>query len=511
MNQSKRNFEARQQQIDTRLDRTWQPLREQPVLEGGNVRYEVSGRIEATKCGGLGMIQQVVEASGVGQAIDRDLHLLKRHLPYHESDHVLVQAHNLLLGGGCLENLTSLRRNTVFLDAIGARRIPDSTTAGDFLRRFEEEDVITLMNAINRARSNVWRAQPKSDRELAVIDVDGTQVETLGECKERMDIDYKGRWGFMPLVVSLANSQEPLFLVNRPGNRPSHDGAAHWMNQAVHWAREGAGFDRVRLRGDTDFALTTNFDGWSDDNVEFVFGMDANPSFVRRARELEPEDGEELADGPWERMERPRPKPKTRRKRPEKVKRTVVRERGFQDLTLEQEHVAELPYTPSKAKKTYRLIVLRKQIQVTKGQLRLDDEIRYYFYVTNIPAEEMSAAEVVRESNARCHQENLIKELKNGVQAMRLPVREFYGNWAYMVIGALAWNLKAWAGLLLPKSLNARELLRMEFSQFLHHVMQSAVQILKRSRQLIFRLLEVNDWTELLMEGTHRLKRGCLA
>lgn len=501
MKKSKENLDARQRRTDERLDRSWQPQREEPIFESGNIRYEVSGRVDGTSCGGLGMIQVVVESSGLRQAIDQRVQVLKRHLPYHESDHVLAQAYNLLVGGVCLEDLTELRRDTAFLDAIGARRIPDSTTAGDFLRRFSEADIRAMMDAINQARSSVWQAQPKSERDLAVIDVDGTQVETLGECKERMDVNYKGQWGFMPLIVSLANSQEPLFLVNRPGNRPSHEGAADWLDEAARWAREEAGFDRVRLRGDTDFSLTTNFDRWTNEEIEFVFGMDANPSFVQRARQLD--------EGDWEPLDRP--EPKVRRKRPKKVKQEVVKRREFRDMTLEEEHVAELEYKPSKAKGTYRLVVLRKQIRVTQGQLRLEDEIRYFFYVTNISPDVLTPAAVVRESNARCHQENLIEQLKNGVQAMRLPVKEFHGNWAYMVIAALAWNLKAWSGLLLSESLGARKLLKMEFRRFLNELMKTPVQILNRSRQLIFRLLGVNRWTELLLEGTHQLKRRCLA
>lgn len=501
MKKSKENLDARQRQIENRLDRSWQPQRAEPVLETGNICYEVSGRMEGTTCGGMGMIQTVVEASGLSQAIDRNLHLLKRHLPYHESDHVLCQVYNLLTGGSCLEDLASLRRDTAFLDALGARRIPDSTTAGDFLRRFSEaDDVVSLMTGINEARSSVWRAQPKSERQLAVIDVDGTQVETHGECKEKMDIDYKGRWGFMPLVVSLANTQEPLFLVNRAGNRPSHDGAAEWLDKAARWAREGAGFERVRFRGDTDFSLTSNFDRWTEEGIEFVFGMDAHPSFVRRAQELE--------DDQWEPLERP--KPKARRKRPEKVKKTVVEKREFRHLALEEEHVAEIEYTPSKASGIYRLVVLRKRIRVTQGQLRLEDDIRYFFYVTNVDGEDMARSAVVRDSNARCHQENLIEQLKNGVQAMRLPVKEFHGNWAYMVIAALAWSLKTWSGLLLPSSLGAHAILKMEFRRFVNELMKLPVQILNRSRQLIFRLLGVNKWTELVLEGTHRLKKRCL-
>jgi len=496
---SKENLARRQRETAERLDRRWQPERATPVLESGNIRYEVSGRVDGIDCGGLGMVQALIDQVGLREALDTGVSVLKRHLPYHESDHILSQALNVMTGGQCLEDLEARRQDTGFLKALGARRIPDPTTAGDFLRRFDAEQVEKLMDAINRSRSRVWRSQPKSDRTLAVIDVDGTIVETEGRCKERMDVSFDGRWGFGPLVVSLANSQEVLYAVNRPASRPSHDGAARWLDKSIDWASQGAGFEKVRLRGDTDFSLTTNFDRWTARGVEFVFGIDANRSFVRRAQAL-PEE----AWAPFERTSKQRA---SQRRRPVKVKDEVVREKGYRTMKLEKEWVAEMPYRPRKAKQTYRLIVLRKRIRVTRGQLRLDDEIRYFFYVTNVDAAQMAAAAVVRENNARCHQENLIEQLKNGVLATRLPVREFDANWAYLVIAALAWNLKAWSGLLLPRSLGARAILRMEFRRFLNEIVRLPAQILHSGRRIVFRLLAVNRWTELLLEGTYALKR----
>jgi len=288
-----------------------------------------------------------------------------------------------------------------------------------------------------------------------------------------------------------------LVVVNRPANRPSHDGCVPWLDMSIAWAKQDVGFEKVRLRGDTDFSLTTNFDRWHAEGVEFVFGMDASRGLIRRAQEL-PEES-------WERLERPqRP---AQRQRPPNVKADVIEQRGFKDLKLVAEDVAEIAYSPSKAEETYRLIALRKQIQVRKGQLEIEDETRYFFYITNIPLQQMSPQAVVRESNARCHQENLIEQLKNGVQATRMPVAEFDANWAYMVIGALAWNIKAWCGLLLPKSMGARSILKMEFRRFLDELILIPTQIVRTGRKLIFRLLAVNDWTELLLEGTQWLKR----
>lgn len=498
---SRVNLERRQRSIQARLDPRWQPERTEPVLEGGNITYEVSGRTEAISGGGLGLLQAVVEVAGLREQIDGRLHLLRRHLPYHESDHVLALVYNLLTGGRCLEDLEPRRSDEGFLNALGARRLPDPTTAGDFLRRFKAADVLTLMEAIQRARSAVWRVQPEAERKLAILDVDGTISETSGDCKERMDISYDGRWGYGPLVVSLANSQEVLYVVNRPANRPSHDGAAEWIDRGIKWARTGGGFEGVRLRGDTDFSLTENFDRWTGEGVEFVFGMDANPSFVGRAKAL--------AQECWKPLERPESVAK--RRRPVNVKKAVIEQRGFRNLELEHEHVAEIEYRPSKCQRSYRLVILRKRIQVTEGQLRLADEIRYFFYITNIPREHLGTAAVVRENNARCHQENLIEQLKNEVHATRMPVAEFDANWAYLVIASLAWNLKAWSGLLLPRKLGARAILRMEFRRFLNELILLPAQILRSGRRLIFRLLAINPWVPLLLDGTRALKRRLLA
>ncbi len=490
----------RQAELEARLDPSWQPVSGTPILSGGNIHYEMSGRIEGINYGGVGLIVTTVKSVGLAEALDDSLELLKQHRPYHESDHILSLVYNIVTGGQNLQDLEIRRGNVGYLNALNARRIPDPTTAGDFLRRFKDYDVEKLMDAINRSRRSVWLQQPSTARRLALIDVDGTIVETLGECKEGADFAYNGKWGYGPLVVSLANSQEALYVVNRPANRPSHDGAVKWMDKAVSWTRD-AGFSRVRLRGDTDFSLTAHFDRWTAEGVEFVFGMDANPKFADLAASQDAEA--------WDPLER-RPKwlvKTSPRTRPVNVKKVVVKNREYKNLRLQSEHVAEVEYTPKKSKNTYRLIILRKNISVEKGEQHLFDDVSYFFYVTNVSRSELPTEEVVRQSNARCNQENLIEQLKNGVKATRMPVAEFTANWAYLVIGALAWNLKIWLGLLLPRELRAKEILRMEFRRFCNELIQIPAQVLHQGRRLVYRLLTFSSWCRVLLEGNVLLKR----
>lgn len=492
---------SRQAELDVRLDRKWQPETSEPVFTGTNICYQISQRIRAIGCGGLGIIQKLVKEIGLRQVIDTSLHVLKRHLPYYESDHVLNLVYNVLTGGERLEDVKARRHDLAYLDALGAQRIPDATTAGDFLRRFSTADIEALMDGINTRRCALWRSQPEEKRRLALIDVDGTIQKTTGVCKQGADFSYDGQWGYGPLVITLANSGEVLFIVNRGANRPSHDGAPLWMQKAIDWAMR-AGFQKVRFRGDTDFSLTAHFDGWTNARVEFDFGIDANSAFVTKAEAI-PQDC-------WKPLSRPakRTIATAPRDRQPNCKEQIVKQRGYENLRLQAEHVAEVEYTPTKCGKIYRMVILRKTIAVEKGQTHLFDQTRYFFYVSNIAKDSLSTSEVVFENNARCNQENLIEQLKNGVHATNAPAAEFNANWAYMVICTLAWNLKAWLGLVLPAWLGARDLLRMEFRRFVAEVICVPAQVLSTGRQLVFRLLACPKQARLLIEGTIHLKGG---
>jgi hypothetical protein len=218
------------------------------MLAASNLHYEMAPRIQGLNCGGLGAMHLMVQRLGLVEDLDRSLELLKVHLPYHESDHVLNIGYNILTGGQRLEDMEARRQDESYLNGLGAQRIPDPTTAGDFTRRFGEADIASLQECVNRARLKVWRVQPKGFLREAFVDVDGTIAGTYGECKEGMGLSYKGIWGYAPLIVSLANTKEVLYLVNRPGNAASHSGSVPWIDRAVELVGEVA--QTVTIRGE---------------------------------------------------------------------------------------------------------------------------------------------------------------------------------------------------------------------------------------------------------------------
>jgi hypothetical protein len=491
--------------IRRRLDRPVTAPSPEPVITARYIRYDVAAKTRAISCGGIGAIQLLVRKLGLAEAIDQRLHLLKFHLPYHESDHVLNFAFNALCNGTCLDDIELRRNDIVFLDALGADRIPDPTTAGDFCRRFTGDDVEILQDVFDQIRVHVWKQQPPEFFDEAVLDVDGTLVATGACCKQGVDIAYDGTWGYNPLIISLANTGEVLSIVNRPGNRPSHEGAAEQLDLATLLCRQ-AGFRRVYLRGDTDFTQTKQLDAWDAEGVTFLFGIDAMPNLKAIAEDLP-------ASGWAEPQRRPQYLAKgPPRQRPERVKDRIVRERGLKTLTRVREDVAEVAYQPTACQRTYRLIIVRQTIQVEEGQARLFDEIRWRFFLTNDRRE--TRRELVFKANDRCDQENLIAQLKGGAHALRAAVDNLVSNWAYMVMTALAWNLKAWFALSVPENprhqathrAQKRRLLRMEFKRFVNAPILMPCQIVKGGRRLIYRLLSWNEWQGVFLRVVSTLR-----
>jgi hypothetical protein len=492
---------ARKRRLQKRLNKDNYPDDlSQPMMRGSTPQYELSGRSTGTAYGGIGLIQQLVRNLGLAEAIDRRLQFFKMHLPYHESDHVLSLAYNALCGGTCLEDLELRRQDEAYLNLVGAQRIPDPTTAGDFCRRFGTPDLHALQEAYDEVRLKVWSQQPAEFFAEARIEADGTMVKTDAECKQGIDVNYKRDWGYHPLLLTLANTGEVLRLINRSGNRPSHEGAPALFDECIKLCRD-AGFKRILLRGDTDFSQTQHLDRWHEQgDVRFVFGLDDTAGKTIAA--------DDLPNSAWKLLKRPpRYTLKTKpRAKPRRVKQRIVERRQFKDIQLLDEEAAEMPYQPVACRTTYRVVVVRKNLRVREPkQGRLFETYRYFFYITN--DWESTPQQIVFSANDRCQQENVIAQLA-AVRALHAPVDNLTSNGAYMLMTALAWNLKAWLALSLPdappeakpgrghaeQQSQKNKLLGLEFRTFVNYLLRIPAQVVKTARRIVVRLLAYNAW-----------------
>lgn len=472
-----------------------------PMIRPATTKLELAEKQQAVNCGGLAAIVEMIKALKVRRELNRSAKVLKLHLPYDESDHILNIAFNLLAGGTCLDHLEYRRNDEAYLDALGAERIPDPTTAGDFCRRFSHVQLMMVMQAINRVRQTVWKQQEESFFDCATIEADGTMVETSGEKKDGIGINYKGQWGYHPLVVTLAETQELLYVHNRPGNRVSEEDSAFFFDLAIEQCSK-AGFRKIVLRGDTAFSSTEHLDRWDESSVKFILGYSAHPNLCRVA--------DSLRKTAWKRLDRSAKgsADKTERAKRANIREEIVEANGYKNQRLAGESYAEFEYRPTACEKTYRMVVVRKDIDVTSGQQLLFSEERYFFYITNETAADVPAREVIRGSNRRCDQENTISQLK-ACGALSAPLDNLESNMAYMLFASLAWTLKTWSGLMIRVNGNEGQkrtrrearnrVIRMEFWTYLNSLMLLPAQVIRSSRQRVFRLLTYRPMVDLLM------------
>ena len=460
-----------------------------PETEGRVMRHplldlESDPRGEMTHYGGLVLAQQFVRRFGVGQRLDGALKLFKRHAPYHESDHVLALAYTLYADGRCLEDQAVLQGSEAVRRLVGACRIPDPTTAGDFLRRFKSaQDVEHLSGVIDEVQEAVWSklgrtvCRRRKKHEFALIDLDGHIKPLYGVQKQGADFSYDGRWSYQPLVVSLGGSGECLKVVNQPGSARPSDAAAKAVKEVLPGVKRH--FRNALVRGDTDFDRSDIFNAVIDEGAYFAIGGRVYP---KRAALVEA-----IAEQSWtpfvpraERQERSGP---SRRGRTPNYRRQKAAERGYRRLRTVKQWVSEIAYQPHGLRAACRMIVRRVLIEETDGQGALFTHFRYRLVLSNLPRS-YTPGQVIDLTYQRCDQENVIEQFGQGIAGWRMPVAEFMGNSAWLEIARLAWNLGKWiAQIALP-----REVVRWEWKRFRRHFVYIAAKVLKSGRRWVVRL-----------------------
>jgi len=466
------------------------------------LHLESDARGEMTHYGGLVLAQQFVRRFGVAKRIDESLELFKRHAPYHESDHVLALAYTLYADGTCLEDQAALQGSEAVRRMVGACRIPDPTTAGDFLRRFRtSQNIGQLSGVTDEVQEAVWSKLARGVRrrrkkqEYALVDLDGHIKPLYGEQKQGADFSYDGRWSYQPLVVSLGGTGECLKVVNQPGSGRSSDAAAEALEEVL--PRVKRHFKNAIVRGDTDFDRADVYQAAIAQGAYFAIGGRLHPN---RAALVEA-----IAEKCWKpfvaRADRQPPSGPSRHGRTVNWRRKKAVERKFRTLSTVKQWLSEIDYQPSGVPFACRLIVRRVLIEESDGQGALFKHFRYRLVLSDLPRS-YSPRQIIDLSYQRCDQENVIEQFGHGIAGWRMPVAEFLGNSAWLEIARLAWNLGKWiAQIALPS-----EVVRWEWKRFRRHFVYIAAKVLKMGRRLVVRLAGSHRFLSDILSAHARLQ-----
>lgn len=436
-----------------------------------------------TPYGGLALVAGLARRLRLPKLLNARLGLFKVHKPYTEADHVLAQAYNLYVGGTCIEDMATLQHSEAVRRMLGAARLPDPTTGGDFLRRFDSDDLVDLDRAIDDAQEAAWRLAPRivrrqREKSTAVVDLDSHIHTVYGLQMEGADFSHKGTWSYHPFVMSLAGTQEVLRLRNRPGNSHDARGALDDVQAVLPMLLRH--FKDTLFRGDSQFYQVKLMDYLHGQGQAFAFVMKESPGVVARAQAL-PEDAWEPFETRAARARAARPNRQRRKRRPNLKRRTALARRK-NDLRLVEQHLAEFDYRPGRSEHVYRVIVRRQRIDRTNKQGELFQVFRYRWAITN--RRDLGRSDVIDLTYQRCDQENVIEQLQNGIASLRMPTGTLLANAAFLTIGRLAHNLKAWlTQLVLPP-----ETVRWKWKRFRHAFVYVAATVIRHARQVHVRL-----------------------
>jgi hypothetical protein len=426
--------------------------------------------------------------------LNQELSLLAAHRPFQESDHVQTHVYNHYAGGTCIEDISDLQTSEPVRRLLGTDRIPDPTTAGDFLRRFDEGALRALDQVIDRAQEKVWKKRyGKKKAERAIVDLDSCVRPVYGDQKEGTDFTYKGSFGYHPLVISLAGTTECLRLINRSGNEGSATGSETHLRELFPML--GRRFKQVIVRGDSAFSKQAIFDACEEAGHGFAVVSPQQQNFASLFEAL---PGEQWK--PYRQREEVAEPQRKQRKRGPNCRRERALARNKRNLSLKKQWIAELPYQPNRSDQPYRLIARFQEIEEHE-QGHLFMLTRFRFVLSNLP-QSVSAEEVMDLTYQRCDQENLIEQLQSGVTAMRMPTGGFLSNAAFMTCARLAHNIKPWlAQLALPL-----ETLRWEWKRFRRAFVYCAARVVHTARQVHVRFADSHRFSAAILAAHVRLE-----
>jgi Transposase DDE domain group 1 len=386
---------------------------------------------------GIVLLKDFVERIELPNLIDLELCLKDRERGYPESENILALCWNLILGGDCLRDLNVLRGDAGLCELLNVRSILAPTSAGELLRQFDLGQIKALERVL---RSAAERVRPLQTSTTVTMDLDSSIYVQCSKRKEGSRKAYNGQIGYQPLLCFWAEEGELLLSRLRSGNRNPAAIAEWFLAQVLQVAP--ASKSRY-LRADSGFYTWPLIDLCKAEKI--IFGITADLTKGLRAQiETVPEED-------WSRFNR-------------------------------DAQTAELWYAPHQ-RAPHRYIVKRTRLVDKQGQSYWS----YHCIITNDLRR--SPKKLMKWFLKRCAMENLIKEHKHDFGLEKLPTQKFLANWAWFLIGQLAWNLVAWfKRLCLPKDYHTATVKTIR-----HRLFNVAGKIVHQARQA-FLVLSDQYW-----------------
>lgn len=413
---------------------------------------------QITAHAGLVLVRELAEALGLPELLD-EVTVKKRRRGYSPAQSILALCETLIAGGECLDDVALLRADSAQA-LLRGHGLPDPTTLGRFLARFNLGHVGQLNRAFDRLFA---RVHPLLDRTTVTLDLDATLVEHHGSVGSRQGTrgTYTGKIAWHPLLCFVGETGEWLHGRLRNGHAAASRGSKRFLGECLRRVPEGA---RVFLRADEGFWGQDFFAELERRQVTYAVGAPQIASVKARIAAVAAAD--------WQPS-------------------------SYRDGS----EVVSFAWQPKTWKQPRRFVVRRDPLE--PGEQLTLDSAAYHYYVLVTNDQERAADELERWHRGKANVENRIKEAKLGLGLDNLPCRGFHANWAYLLCTLLAYNLLCWLKLLaLPASEHTSYAKRLRF-----RFIAVAATVGRSGRRLVLRLSAGYALLKNFVEALHRIRR----
>ena len=371
-------------------------------------------------------------------------------------------------GAECLDDIDRLNQDIAFTSICDGRPYC-SKSIGDLLRRFSDYQC-HLLNQTLIANGYHLRKQLFANTRSITIDIDSTKIQQYGKKMEGVARHYTGVLGYETVQVFDEHGFQYWNEV-RPGNTHTSKGSVAIIHEVFAGMPQTKQMKKMRryVRADAGYCKTDFFNACAAKAAGFVVCM--------RGLMLAPLVGRIQH---W-RLQNPN-------------KKSRIKFVGGREC-----EIGSTLYKPKRSEHVLRVVVVRSLKKGREGLLiKREDDYDYVGWVTNIGEHEMSDEKLIKFYRKRGHNaENMIRELKNGLDLRHYPCLSMVANKAFALMGSFAYNLMRFVSL--KDNPNKPQFAKAIRFRFVH----LPCQVVRHARQVSFRFMgqqfeEVKRWLSFI-------------